>query len=250
MSGHSKWHSIKHQKAAADQKRGKVFTKLAAEIAIAAREGDDPKMNYKLRLAVTKARQNAMPADNIDRAIARGSGQAGGAALEELTYEGYGPSGVAILVRTVTDNRNRTAADVKSVFSKYHGNLGAPGSVSYMFEQRGVLIAKADIDQDEVTLAAIDAGATDIDDNGEQLIIYSAPADVEKIKDIINSSGGEDKIEQSDVEMIAKQQVQVDDPSKATSILKMIDALDSLDDVISVDGNFDIPDDILEQVSA
>ena len=249
MSGHSKWHSIKHQKAAADQKRGKVFTKLAAEIAVAAREGADPKMNYKLRLAVTKARQNAIPADNIDRAIARGSGQAGGAALEELTYEGYGPSGVAILVRTVTDNRNRTAAEVKSVFSKYNGNLGAPGSVAYMFEQRGVLVvdlARPDVDRDEVELAAIDAGATDIDDSGEQLIIYTALHDLERIKDQL----GEAKIANSELEMVAQQQVKVEDLSKATSILKMIDALDSLEDVISVDANFDIPDDILEQASA
>jgi len=250
MSGHSKWHSIKHQKAAADQKRGKVFTKLAAEIAVAAREGTDPKMNYKLRLAVTKARQNAMPADNIDRAIARGSGQAGGAALEELTYEGYGPSGVALLVHTVTDNRNRTAAEVKSIFSKYHGNLGAPGSVAYLFEQRGVLVVGEDADRDEVELAAIDAGASDIDDTGEQLLIYTAPHDLERVKDVIASSAGEDKVTNSELEMIAQQQVRVEDPAKATSILKMIDALDALEDVIAVDANYDIPDDILAQISA
>ena len=147
MSGHSKWHSIKHKKGAADAKRGKIFTKLAAEIAIAAREGADPKMNYKLRLAVSKAKQNSMPAANIERAIARGSGQSGGAALEELTYEGYGPSGVAFLVRAVTDNRNRTAADVKSTFTKFGGNLGATGSVAYMFEERRVIIKKPNIGQ-------------------------------------------------------------------------------------------------------
>ncbi len=246
MSGHSKWHSIKHQKAAADQKRGKIFTKLANEIALAAREGADPKMNYKLRLAVTKARQNAMPAGNIERAIARGSGQAGGAALEELTYEGYGPSGVAILVRAVTDNRNRTAADVKSIFSKFNGNLGAPGSVSYMFESRGVIMAKPGADKDELSLMAIDAGALDIDDTGDQLIIYTQPNDLEKIKELL----GEDNIESSELEMAAKQRIKIDEESKASSVLKMIDALDELDDVISVDANFDIPDEILEKISS
>lgn len=242
MSGHSKWASIKHKKGAADAKRGKIFTKLAAEVAIAAREGADPKMNYKLRLAITKAKQSSMPAANIERAIARGSGQSGGVALEELKYEGYGPSGVAFLVKAVTDNRNRTAADVKSTFTKFGGNLGASGSVAYMFEERGVIVTRAGVDHDEISLAAIDAGATDIDDSSDQLIIYTKPNDLEKIKEAV----GEDIVESAELEMVATQKIHIDDSSKAASVLKMADALDDLDDVVSVDANFDIPDEILE----
>ncbi len=245
MSGHSKWHSIKHQKAATDAKRGKAFTKLASEVALAARDGADPKMNYKLRLAIVKAKQGSMPAANIDRAIARGSGQAGGAVLEELNYEGYGPSGVAVIVRAVTDNRNRTAADVKSVFSKHGGNLGGLGSVSYMFEQRGVIVASREADRDAVSLAAIDTGASDIDDSGDQLFIYTTPTDLEKVKEAI----GNDNIESAELEMHAAQQVRVDDEGKARSVLKLIDALDDIDDVVSVDANFDIPDDVLDKIS-
>lgn len=244
MSGHSKWHSIKHQKAATDAKRGKIFTKLAGEIAIAARDGADPKMNYKLRLALTRAKQNSMPTANIDRAIARGTGTSGGASLEELTYEGYGPSGVAVIIKTVTDNRNRTASDVKSALTKFGGSLGAPGSVSYMFEQKGVILTKASTAADELSLAAIDAGATDIDDSAAQLIIYTKPSDLERVREVI----GEDNVQSSELELIASQKVRIEDPAKARSVLKLIDALDDIDDVTSVDANFDIPDLLLAQI--
>lgn len=244
MSGHSKWHSIKHKKGAVDAKRGKIFTKLGHEIAIAAREGADVTTNFKLRLAVAKAKSANMPSSNIERSIARGSGTGDGAALEQLTYEGYGPAGVAVMVNSLTDNRNRTGADVKSTFSKYGGNLGAPNSVSYLFEQKGVILCKAGLDKDEVALQAIDAGASDVDDSGEQVIVYTAPNDLEKVRESLG-----DNVESADVEMIASQSIAVDDEKKAQTLLKLIDALDDLDDVISVTANYDISDNVMEKLS-
>lgn len=241
MSGHSKWHSIKHKKGAADAKRGKIFTKLAGEIALAARDGADPTMNFKLRLAVQKAKGANMPASNIDRAIARGAGTAGGAVLEDLTYEGYGPSGVAVIVKALTDNRNRTASDVKSTFSKFGGNLGAPGSVAYIFEQKGVIVCKIGIDQDETSLTAIEAGAADIDDSGDQLVIYTAPTDLEKVKDALGGA-----VESAELDMAPTQTIAITDEKKAASVMKLINQLDDLDDVLSVSANFDIADEILE----
>lgn len=246
MSGHSKWHSIKHKKGAADAKRGKIFTKLGNEIALAAREGADPEMNFRLRLAVQKAKQANMPAANIDRSIARGAGTAGGAALEELVYEGYGPAGVAIMVEALTDNRNRTASDVKSTFSKYGGNLGSTGSVAYMFDKKGVILCKSSADKDELSLAAIEAGAADIDDSGEQLVVYTAPKELESVKDAL----GEDNVDSADIELVPNQTVHVEDENKARSIMKLIGFLDDLDDVSSVVANFDIPDDVLERATA
>jgi len=243
VSGHSKWHSIKHKKGAADAKRGKIFTKLGNEIAIAAREGADPSTNFKLRLAVAKAKGANMPAANIERSIARGSGTGDGAALEQLTYEGYGPAGVAVMVSALTDNRNRTGADVKSTFSKYGGNLGAPNSVAYLFEQKGVIVCKEDLDKDEISLMAIDAGASDVDDSGEQVIVYTSPSDLEKVRESLG-----DNVESADVEMIASQSIVVDDEKKAQTLLKLIDALDDLDDVISVTANYDIADEILQKL--
>lgn len=243
MSGHSKWHSIKHKKGAADAKRGKIFTKLGNEIAIAAREGADPASNFKLRLAVSKAKSANMPSSNIDRSIARGSGTGDGAALEELNYEGYGPSGVAVLAKALSNNRNRTGADVKSTFAKYGGNLGAPGSVSYMFEQKGVIVCKSGLDKDDIALSAIDAGAQDVDDSGDQVIVYTKPSDLEEIREKLV-----DHVESADVEMSPSQTVVVDDTKKAQTLLRLIDALDDLDDVVSVTSNYDIPDDILNSL--
>lgn len=243
MSGHSKWHSIKHKKGAADAKRGKIFTKLGHEIAIAAREGADPSSNFKLRLAITKAKGANMPAANIERSIARGAGTAGGAALEQLTYEGYGPAGVAIMVNALTDNRNRTGAEVKSTFSKYGGNLGASGSVAYLFEQKGVILCKEGLDKDEVSLMAIDAGASDVDDSGDQVIVYTNAQDLDKVRDSLG-----DNVESAEVEMIASQTINVDDEKKAQTLLKLIDALDDLDDVVSVTANYDIAEDIMNSL--
>ncbi|HMS92259.1 MAG TPA: YebC/PmpR family DNA-binding transcriptional regulator [Candidatus Saccharibacteria bacterium] len=244
MSGHSKWHSIKHKKGAADAKRGKIFTKLGHEIAIAARDGADPSMNFKLRLAVQKAKAANMPAANIERSIARGAGTGESAALEELNYEGYGPAGVAIMARALTDNRNRTGPEIKSTFTKFGGNLGATGSVAYLFEQKGIIVCKPGIDKDEVTLKAIDAGAADIDDSGDQVIVYTKPNELEQIREKL----GED-VESADVEMSPSQTISVDDVKKAQTLIKLIDALDDIDDVVSVTANYDISDEIMSQLS-
>lgn len=243
MSGHSKWASIKHKKGATDAKRGKIFTKLGHEIAIAAREGADPTMNFKLRLAVQKAKAANMPSTNIERSIARGAGTGETAALEELTYEGYGPAGVAIMAQALTDNRNRTGPEVKSTFTKFGGNLGATGSVAYLFEQKGVIVCKPDLDKDEVALAAIDAGATDVDDSGEQVIVYTGAGELEKVKD-----GLGDMVESAELEMIASQTISVDDAHKAQTLMKLIDALDDIDDVVSVTANYDISDEIMSKL--
>ena len=243
MSGHSKWASIKHKKGATDAKRGKIFTKLGHEIAIAAREGADPTMNFKLRLAVQKAKAANMPSTNIERSIARGAGTGETAALEELTYEGYGPAGVAIMARALTDNRNRTGPEVKSTFTKFGGNLGATGSVAYLFEQKGVIVCKPGLDKDEVALAAIDAGAADVDDSGEQVIVYTGAGELEKVKDDLG-----DMVESAELEMIASQTISVDDAHKAQTLTKLIDALDDIDDVVSVTANYDISDEIMSKL--
>jgi len=243
VSGHSKWHSIKHKKGAADAKRGKIFTKLGNEIAVAAREGADPATNFKLRLAVAKAKSANMPSANIDRSIARGSGTGDGAALEELSYEGYGPSGVAIMAKALSDNRNRTGADVKSTFAKYGGNLGAPGSVGYMFEQKGVIVCSPSSNKDDVVLAAIDAGAQDVDDTGDQVVVYTSPNELENIREKLG-----EYVESADVEMSPSQTITVDDTKKAQSLMRLIEALDDLDDVVSVTANYDISEDIMNQI--
>lgn len=244
MSGHSKWHSIKHKKGAADAKRGKVFTKMAAEIAVAAQGGADPAMNFKLRLAIQKAKAANVPAVNIERAIAKGSGQGDGARLEELTYEGYGPAGVAIMVKALSDNRNRTGAEIKSTFSKHGGNLGSQGSVAYLFEQKGVIICKEGLDKDELSLLAIEAGADDIDDSAEQLLVYTSPNNLESVRDAI----GEDQVESAEIKQEPSQTIMVDDASKAKTILNLMEALDDLDDVVEVTSNFDIPEDVLSSL--
>jgi YebC/PmpR family DNA-binding regulatory protein len=244
MSGHSKWHSIKHKKGAADAKRGKVFTKMAAEIAIAAQDGADPAMNFKLRLAIQKAKAANVPAANIERAIAKGSGQGGGAKLEELLYEGYGPAGVAIMVKALSDNRNRTSPEVKSTFSKHGGTMGGQGSVAYLFEKKGVIICKPEVDKDEMSLMAIEAGADDIDDSGEQLIIYTQPNKLEEVRDAL----GEDNVEGAEVKQEPSQTIVVDDEGKAKTLLNLMEALDDLDDVVEVTSNFDIPEEILNKL--
>ncbi len=244
MSGHSKWHSIKHKKGAADAKRGKVFTKMAAEIAIAAQDGADPAMNFKLRLAIQKAKAANVPAANIERAIAKGSGQGGGAKLEELLYEGYGPAGVAIMVKALSDNRNRTSPEVKSTFSKHGGTMGGQGSVAYLFEKKGVIICRPEADKDEMSLMAIEAGADDIDDSGEQLIIYTQPNKLEEVRDAL----GEDNVESAEVKQEPSQTIVVDDEGKAKTLLNLMEALDDLDDVVEVTSNFDIPEEILNKL--
>jgi YebC/PmpR family DNA-binding regulatory protein len=247
MSGHSKWSSIKHKKGAADAKRGKLFSKLTRAIIVAAREGgSDPAANMALQNAVEKARSYSMPKDNIERAIARGAGSEGDAdAYEPIVYEGYGPSGVALIVEALTDNRNRTAAEVRHIFDKHDGNLGGSGSVAWLFERRGiVLVSAAGSDEDELTLAAAEGGADDVDRDGSSFQISSAPEALSEVREAIENAGFE--IESVEVALVPKTNVTVEDEAAARTILRLMDALEENDDVQDVYANFDIPEAVLE----
>jgi YebC/PmpR family DNA-binding regulatory protein len=248
MSGHSKWSQIKRQKGANDVKRGAVFTKVAREISIAARAGGgDPDGNFRLRLAIEKARAVNMPADNIKRAIERAAGTGEADQFEEIVYEGYGPGGVAVLVEAATDNRNRTAAEVRSRFAKSGGQLAASGAVAWQFEARGLITVPRDgIDVDEVALSAIDAGAEDVDTETDPLEIYTAPADLEAVRRRLEEAGV--AVDQSESAMIAKQTVELD-ASRARQALRLVEELEDLDDVQRVTANFDIPEEIFAEVA-
>jgi YebC/PmpR family DNA-binding regulatory protein len=248
MSGHSKWSQIKRQKGANDVKRGATFTKVAREISIAARAGGgDPDGNFRLRLAVEKARAVNMPADNIKRAIERATGASESDQFEEIVYEGYGPGGVAILVEAATDNRNRTAADVRSRFSKAGGQLAASGAVAWQFEPRGLItVNRSGSDPDDVALAAIDAGAEDVDTEVDPLEIYTAPGDLERVRRALEASGA--RVEHAENAMIAKQTVELES-SKARQALRLVEDLEDLDDVQRVTANFDIPEEIFAEVA-
>jgi YebC/PmpR family DNA-binding regulatory protein len=249
MSGHSKWSTIKRQKGANDAKRGALFTKLGKEITIAARQGGgDPEANYRLRLAMDKARAANMPADNIKRAIERATGGDKAIDYEEIVYEGYGPGGVALLVETATDNRNRTAAEVRSIFANSGGQLAGAGSVAWQFEPRGVVSAERDgSDPDEIALLAIDAGAVDVDTESDPLEIATEPGDLESIRAALESAGV--KIDSAELTMQAKMPIEVD-VAKARKNLKLIEALEESDDVQRVTANFDLPDEILAEAAA
>jgi YebC/PmpR family DNA-binding regulatory protein len=249
MSGHSKWSTIKRQKGANDAKRGALFTKVAREISVAARQGGgDPDANYRLRLAIEKARAVNMPADNIKRTIEKATGGGDAEQFEEIVYEGYGPGGVAVLVEAATDNRNRTAADVRSIFTKAGGQLAGSGAVAWQFEPRGLIaIAPDGQDADEVALAAIDAGAEDVDtDDPEAIEIFTSPADLERVRLALEAAGiGIDSAEST---MIAKQTVELDS-TKARQALRLVEQLEDLDDVQRVTANFDIPEDVFAEVA-
>ena len=249
MSGHSKWSTIKRQKGVADAKRGAIFTKVAKEISVAARSGlPDPEANYRLRLAVEKARSVNMPADNIKRAIERAGGGDKAEAFEEIVYEGYGPGGVAILVETATDNRNRTAADVRSLFAKSGGQLGGAGSVAWQFEPRGLVSVPGDgQDPDEVALLAIDAGAVDVDTDADPVEIMTSPTDLQAVREALEAAGV--KVESAELTMQAKALIQID-AAQARQNLRLIDALEDHDDVQRVTANFDLPDEILAEAAA
>jgi len=249
MSGHSKWSTIKRQKGANDAKRGALFTKVSREISVAARQGGgDPDANYRLRLAIEKARAVNMPADNIKRTIEKATGGGDADQFEEIVYEGYGPGGVAVLVEAATDNRNRTAADVRSIFAKSGGQLAGSGAVAWQFEPRGLIaIAPDGQDPDEVALAAIDAGAEDVDtDDPEAMEIFTSPADLERVRVALEAAGiGIDSAEST---MIAKQTVELDS-TKARQALRLVEQLEELDDVQRVTANFDIPEDVFAEVA-
>ena len=250
MSGHSKWSTIKHKKGAADAKRGKLFSKLTRAIIVAAKEGGgDPTANLALQNAVEKARSYSMPKDNIDRAIAKGSGaDADADAFESIMYEGYGPEGVAVIVEALTDNRNRTAADVRHLFSKHGGNLGTDGSVSWQFDRRGVVVVPADgVDADELFLAAADGGAEDIEQDGDSFEITSAPEQFAAVRAAVEEAGF--PVESAELSLIPKTTVSVDDEAKARQLMRLIDALEENDDVQDVYANFDIPEQVLEAVA-
>jgi YebC/PmpR family DNA-binding regulatory protein len=251
VSGHSKWSSIKHKKGAADAKRGKLFSKLSRAIIVAAKEGGpDPSGNLALQNAIEKARSYSMPKDNIERAIARGSGaDSDAAAFEKVIYEGYGPSGVAVIVEALTDNRNRTASDVRHVFSKNDGNLGGSGAVTWLFERRGiVLVAAEGVDEDELTLAAAEGGADDISLDGSTYQVVSAPESLSAVREALEGAGF--TVESAELSMVPKTTVEVADESSAKKVLRLIDQLEENDDIQDVYANFDIPEQVLEAVAS
>ncbi len=249
MSGHSKWAGIKHKKAIVDAKRGQAFTRASREITIAAPEGGgNPEGNFRLRLAVQKAREINMPADRIKNAIQRGTGELAGDRLDEVRYEGYGPAGVAVMVDTLTDNRNRTSAAVRHLFSKGGGNLGETNSVGWMFERKGVMTVSAGKhDPEEVGLAAIEAGADDVQVEGSSVEITTSPHAFERVKAAVEALGV--TVENAEVTMQPKQTVAVGN-DKAAAVLRLVESLEEDDDVQQVYANFDIPSDILERVAA
>jgi YebC/PmpR family DNA-binding regulatory protein len=249
MSGHSKWSSIKHKKGAQDAKRGQLFSKLSRAIIVAAREGGpDPDSNATLAAAIQKARDSSMPKDNIERAIARGAGAAGeGDAYETVTYEGYGPNGVAVLVEALTDNRNRTAADVRHVFAKNDGNLGASGAVAWLFERKGVVLVPDTADEDEVMLVAADAGADDVQHEGTSFEVTCSPDELTTVRAALEEAGIE--VESAELTMLPKTTVRIEDEAAARKLLRLMDALEENDDVQDVYANFDIPEGILEAVA-
>ncbi|HET7647830.1 MAG TPA: YebC/PmpR family DNA-binding transcriptional regulator [Gaiellaceae bacterium] len=250
MSGHSKWSSIKHKKGAADAKRGKLFSKLTRAIIVAAKEGGpDPAGNLALQNAIEKAKSFSMPKDNIDRAIAKGAGTgADGDAYETVVYEGYGPAGVAVIVEALTDNRNRTAGEVRHTFAKNDGNLGTSGAVAWLFERRGVVLVPADgADEDELTLAAAEGGADDVSLDGSSFQVLCAAEDLATVREAVAGAGFE--IESAELTLLPKTTVEVEDENEAKKILRLIDQLEDSDDVQDVYANFDIPERVLEAVA-
>jgi YebC/PmpR family DNA-binding regulatory protein len=249
MSGHSKWSSIKHKKGAADAKRGKLFSKLARAIIVAARDGGgDPEHNPTLATAIQKARDASMPKENIKRAIDRGTGaDADGATIESILYEGYGPGGVAILVEALTDNRNRASAEIRFAFSSHNGSLGEPGSVAYLFEKKGAIVVDGSRYGEDDVIVAIDAGAEDVREDGDQLRIICDPSDLSAVKEALEAAGVE--VESAGQATEPKSTVEVKG-HEAEQLLKLLDALDDQDDVDEVFANFDIPEDVLEKLAA
>jgi len=249
MSGHSKWSTIKHKKARTDEKKGKEYTRLAKEIIIAARSGGgDPESNSKLKLAVQNAKAINMPNENISRAIKKGTGEVESDMIEELTYEGYAPGGVAVMLAIATDNRNRTAADIRHLFTKNNGNLGETGCVAYMFERVGLLVVKREnmkVDVDEFMLQAIEAGADDVREDEDTIEVITSPDNFMAVKEALEK---EVMIEEADIIMMPGNTVDINDEAMAAKVLKLIDALEDHDDVQNVYANFNIPDEILEKL--
>ncbi len=249
MSGHSKWASIKHKKGAVDAKRGKLFSRLIRAITVSAREGGgDPKNNATLAQAIDKAKENNMPADNIERAIKRGTGEIKGAEYETITYEAYGPSGVAVMIEVMTDNRNRAASEVRSILTRHSGNMGAQGSVNWMFSRKGVILVSrsAGFSEDDLIDLAIEGGADDVSVGDDHFEIVVDPARLGDVKAYLTDKGV--TVESSEVTMFPQTTVKLDKDA-AKKILRLMDALQDADDVQEVFANFDIPDQILEEIA-
>jgi YebC/PmpR family DNA-binding regulatory protein len=251
VSGHSKWSSIKHKKGAADARRGQLFSKLSRAIIVAAKEGGpDPDGNLALQNAIEKARSYSMPKENIERAIAKGSGaDSESASFETVVYEGYGPEGVAVLVEALTDNRNRTASEVRHAFTKHGGNLGTTGAVAWQFERRGVLlVAAAGADEEELLLAAAEAGADDVELDGSTFVVTSAPEALTPVRRALDDAGF--VVESVELAMVPKTTVAVTDESAARKIVRLVEGLEETEDVQDVYANFDIPEAVLEAVAS
>jgi YebC/PmpR family DNA-binding regulatory protein len=249
VSGHSKWSTIKRKKGAADAKRGKIFTRLIKEITVAARMGGgEPDGNPRLRSAIASAKAENMPKDNIDRAIKKGTGELEGAVYEEITYEGYGPGGVAVMVECMTDNKNRTVADIRHFFSKSGGNLGESGCVAWMFDKKGsILIDKSAIDEEELMDKALEAGAEDVVEEDNVYQVVTAPDDFEGVREALAADGLQ--FIEAAVSMIPQNMVDIAEEKTAKQILRLLESLEDHDDVQSVSANFDIPDEIMESLS-
>ncbi len=241
MSGHSKWSTIKRQKGAKDAQRGVIFTKLGNAIALAARGGADPEMNFSLRLAIDKAKAANMPMANIQRSIDRGSGKLGGEQIQEMLYEGYGPGGVAILVECATDNINRTYPEVRLAFSKHGGNMAEKGAVAFQFARKGMIRVKGS--GDDLMLQALDAGAEDMQEEGEESVIYTDPKELAKVRDALRD--GKVEVLESELTYVPNTTVQVTDKETAGKIMRLMDALEDVDDVTTTHVNFDIPEELL-----
>jgi len=250
MSGHSKWHSIKHKKGAADKARGKLFAKLIKQIEVAARDGGgDLEGNATLRTMVQKARDNSVPTDTIDRAVKRGTGELEGVRYEPASYEGYAAGGVAVYVECLTDNRNRTGQEIKNIFVRHGGSLAEPGAVAWQFERKGViLVEKPAATEDDLMLVALDAGAEDIVDEGDTWRVTTAPTDLHAVRSAVEAASI--LITSADLTMLPTQTVPLTDEATARGVVRLVDALEDNDDVQSVYANFDIPDDVLQAVVA
>ena len=247
MSGHSKWATIKHKKGAADQKRAKVFAKLIRQVEVAAREGGgDPAMNPALRTMFQKARDNSVPIDTIERAIKRGTGELEGVQYEQITYEGYAPNGVAVLIDVLTDNRNRTGGDVRSILKKNGGSIAEPGAVAWQFERKGIITLAKGVDEDDIMMAALDAGLEDLADEGDTWSLTCAPTDLPSVRAALDEAGI--AYESADSTMVANLSVALETVDAAKSVLRLIDALEDNDDIQDVYSNFDIADELMQDL--
>ena len=244
MSGHSKWQTIKRKKGAQDAKRGQEFTKLSNAIAVAAREGEDPETNFRLRLAIDKAKQANMPNSNIEKAVARGSGKDGSAQVEDFLYEGYGPGGVAVIVEGVTDNRNRAASTIRTAFNKNGGNMADTGAVSFQFDRRGIITIETS-DVDEITLAAIDAGAEDVFDEDGVLTVYTDPKQLKQVQQQLQDYN----VKSADLGYVPHNIIKIEDVATAKKVVNLMDVLEDIDDVTATYTNFDVDDSISAELA-